>query len=137
MALLGAILLYNMHGWLTLAGVLKENVVSNEVHNGFQYVKVDVTMPDPRNVHRFCIQLAFAWIFLFMSFSGSLRIKAWSIAGVVWFMLQATEVYMTGNLFSEDWMDWAILAVLIFFAELFARKEQVQQALTIAWSRFR
>ena len=101
------VFLYNMHGIF----MDNSNIVYNYVSDGYQYCKIDLSKPDPRNLWRFGINAAFAITFLLFCWKGARSFGV--IVGFTWFSIQAMEVYYTGNYFSKDWPDWIVLQQLL------------------------
>ena len=113
-----AVALYNAHG-LTEYVCDGPFVVENRMDGVMQHVTLDTSKVSPHGVQRFCIQVAFGQVFLWLGWVlGTFRAKAYAVTAAMWFALQALQVALGGNILSDDWMDWIVLGALIAGTEL-------------------
>jgi len=100
---------YDAPAWFTDPS----RVVSNTVDGNLQTVVMDLTKFDPWAMHAWVRQLCFALICVSITLVGwaSIPARALGISGVCWYLGQAADAYLAGNLMDDGYWEYSILTM--------------------------
>jgi len=88
-----------------------DRVVSNTVDGDFQTVVMDLTKLDPWAVHAWVRQLCYGLLCTSIMVIGwrNIAARAIGITGAFWYLGQAVDAYVAGNLFDDGLWEYALL----------------------------